>query len=202
MITVVVAGEGKTELGGLAAHPPYRAASPDDGVVVALLRVLEPDLHVQNGKLWRELPKLRVGEGSLADAEFKNVRKLAVWANGEGAQVLAFVRDTDGDVEREQAIERGLESLGDLALSVRVAGGCAERCLEAWLLALAGVTNTESLSAKRAKADAESRGLSTTAEKVAHVQQHGRRKLAADADRLHQWIIRAEAAIDAGRSAP
>jgi hypothetical protein len=43
VIRVILAGEGKNELGSFAVEAPFRGDTPEPGVVEALLRQIRPD---------------------------------------------------------------------------------------------------------------------------------------------------------------
>lgn len=129
--------------------------------------------------------QLQVGvRGSHRDE--KNVIAAALDANESGCQVLVFSRDRDREVERQAAVDRGIERAAAL-FPVRIGGGVAVEVIEAWMLALAGKLRTESLSRDGAK-----RAAPGTA--VGELNLAG---MAADATSLRLWLERVAAALKA-----
>jgi hypothetical protein len=77
--------------------------------------------------------------------------------------MLAFVRDSDGDTLREQAIRRVLETIATFGFAeayryeLAIVGGIPKPKLEGWILCLLGVAGTDAMT--RARVDRE---LTTT----------------------------------------
>jgi hypothetical protein len=73
----------------------------------------------------------------------------------EACEMLAFVRDGDGDERREQEIRRVLETLATFGFAdeyqyeLAVVGGVARPKLEGWILWLLGVTGTDAMTPAR-----------------------------------------------------
>lgn len=58
MIRVIIAGEGRNELGGYADEPAFRHAKPEVGVIEAMLRQVRPDgWCIVDAIPWKKSPK-------------------------------------------------------------------------------------------------------------------------------------------------
>ncbi len=76
MIRIILAGEGRNELGDLWVEAPHRPRDrkPEPGVLEALLREIRRDgWEVVDALPWKTLPKLQVGIGR--KGEEHNVRR-------------------------------------------------------------------------------------------------------------------------------
>src|SRR6266511_1363206 len=135
---IFLAGEGPDDLGRWFHEVPYRDQEADDGVIEALLRRVRTDgWNVEGALRWSRITKYRHGR-ELHAAEVQNVLGVAVDALDAGCNVVAFVRDRDGDPERERDIEAGLARAAEIYPGLRVIGGVAIEEIEAWVLALLG----------------------------------------------------------------
>jgi hypothetical protein len=67
-------------------------------------------------------------------------------AREAGAQVLAFVRDSDGDEQRVEDITAAIRAHESEGSSPDVIGGAAVPLLEGWLLSMQGEAGAERLS--------------------------------------------------------
>jgi hypothetical protein len=78
-----------------------------------------------------------------------------------------------------------------------MAGAVAKPCLEGWLLALGGVTATESMTPTKSETLLSARGIAPkdTAAMVELVRQHGFGSAAADAASLRLWQRRVTTAL-------
>lgn len=187
---VFLGGEGKTDIGNAAAAPAY-ADPPVPGVVQALLDRALPGQWVQVGaKAWKDIVKFKAG-GHKA-AETRNVLGLALRARDAGAELVVFVRDRDGDAQREAAIEAGIAEV----IGVRVVGGVAIETIEAWVLACDGDKAAE----KRLdpKGELARRGYETTAAKVDVVTEKFAEERLDGAVSLGRWIGRLRTATGTG----
>lgn len=145
-MTVFVAGEGPDEIGDWAQDPAYLPAAPAGGIVEELLRKVRADgWQIVHGCPWKRIRKFKVGRG-LHDSEVRNVLGVADMASEKGCDCVAFVRDRDREIEREDAIEAGIKQARDRGLAVRIIGGVAVETTDAWILALLGELRTEGLS--------------------------------------------------------
>jgi hypothetical protein len=81
---------------------------------------------------------------------------------------------------------------------LRIAGATAIPTLEAWLLALAGRTKTESLSRSAAQDALETLGVKgkNTADMRAWVERYGVESIAADAASLRDWVLQLRIALE------
>ena len=197
MIRIYLCGEGRTELGGRAGHPAYHDDA-EPGVLVGLLRRVHADGWMIVGACsWAMLRKFRANApGARVPADARNVAIAALMAREAGADVLVLSRDDDGDAGRRVAISRGKADGSAKVPSVRIVGGLAVQCIEAWLLALAGERGTEDLHRARAKAQLEVRAPDT-ATKVAIIDVADLDTVPDDARSLHAWLADARAVFDA-----
>jgi hypothetical protein len=192
-LRVYLAGEGATELGSRAGDPAYQTGD-EPGVLERLLaRVRDDGWCVVRARQWKDFRKLRVGIHAPNDQ--KNVLAAALDASEAGCDVLAFSRDQDRDGARRAAIEAGIAEVSGTYPQIRVAGGVATQCIEAWILVLLGRPRTEELScqaAVRAVEDAGCTGWREMATRVTDCDLAGR---AADAGSLGAWLDRARVAL-------
>lgn len=197
MIRIFLCGEGRTELGGRAGHPAYHDDA-EPGVLVGLLRRVRADGWTIVGACnWSMLRKFRANaSGARVPADARNVAIAALKAREAGADILVFSRDDDGDPDRQAAIARGKADASVNVPSIRVVGGLAVQCIEAWLLAFVGERGTEGLHRTRAKAQLEARAPDT-ATKVAIIDAADLDALPEDARSLRAWLADAHTALDA-----
>lgn len=197
MIRVILAGEGKNELGDFALEPPFRSAKPTPGVVEALLRQIRPDgWQIVDAILWKKIPKLQVGIGK--KGEEHNVYRAFHHAKKRGCDVFAFTRDRDKAkfAHREHDIERAIQALkSDASNGPAVAGGVAIEKLESWLAAIAGTHGSEAL--RRPEEILARLGVSDkdTTAMVSLVEGNGLGKIPHDARSLLRWLDRAMDAL-------
>jgi len=137
MIRVLIAGEGSNELGNSTRDASQEGeASSGGGVIEALMAKVRPTGWTIRGRMeWLNVKKLRVNAPGRGDEH--NVRVLSLKARELGCNALVFLRDRDGDVARERAIQRALRDLSEVP-DLRIAGGVPIEQLECWLLALRG----------------------------------------------------------------
>lgn len=203
MKRVLLAGEGRNELGGRAGEAQYVAQQPDPGVLEVLLEALELGKYrIQRAVRWKDIHKYRA-PGRFAPlrgtkAEERAIRVLALMASEGALDVVVFSRDADNDPTRHEVVERTLSELAQ-AMPARapMAGAVATPCLEAWLLALGGVTKTEAMTPAKSERMLGERGLAPkdTAAMVEFVRRHGFGGMASDATSLRLWRDRVTAAL-------
>ena len=192
MTRVLLGGEGRSELGGWANKPPYRAAEPDSGVLEALLRRVRPDgLSVVDGIRWKDIRKFKVG--AHRTAEERNVLGLALLARELSADVVAFTRDRDGDRRRERDVAEGIERAETLFPNVHVVGGVAVEMIEAWILGLRGRKRAEKLG--NPKPETARFGLTSVEAFVQLVRDAKLEEIPKDAASLRGWLARATEAL-------
>jgi hypothetical protein len=101
---------------------------------------------------WKAIRKYKAGAGRLgAHNDRHNVMGLIAHAYAEHAEILAFLRDVDGDPDREGAIAAGLAEVSDAfaeeyRYELAVIAGMPAPCLEGWVLAMLGVHGTDAMS--------------------------------------------------------
>lgn len=193
---VLLAGEGRNELGGWIDLPPYRADDPEPGVLQALLEQLPATPWiVHDGTQWKSIRKYRAGNHSAP--ETRSVLGLALLAKESGCDVLAFVRDEDGATQRTADVDAGLKRAAELWPALSIVGSMAIPCLEGWLLALQGKPGTEQLTKQKAIQILIEAGVATkdTRAMVECVRQHGIAQTAPDAAKLRSWLDAAQGAL-------
>ncbi len=197
MTKVLIAGEGRLELGGFAVEPVYRPDRPDYGLIEALLRsVIARDFQIANGVRWKDVPKYKFGR-SPAKAEAQTIAGLSQLAKDSEYDVVVFLRDRDGKTEREKQIRQAVEEAALRYEGVlQVVGDVAVECADAWVLAWTGESRTQELSVTKAKTLREKRAR-TTEETVALISSIGNDAIAIDALVLRRWIAAARAAFSA-----
>ncbi len=106
---ILLGGEGKTDIGDFAIEVPYRETPPRPGVVQILLERIAGKSHdIVDGVRWDKLRKLR--SGAHRQRETRNVMGLALMAKERQCDAIAFVRDRDGDEERQEHVEAGVSA--------------------------------------------------------------------------------------------
>ena len=193
MIRVILAGEGKNELGGFAVEASFRDEKPERGVVEALLRQVRPEgWQVVASILWKDIPKLRVGIGG--KGEGLNLRRAVHHAKKRGCEVLAFTRDRDKAkfAHRETDIEETLAAIRREGTDgPAIIGGVAIEKLESWLAAISGAHASEDMRRPEERLAELGIGEKDTAAMVRFVEETGLGKVPADAVSLRRWLDRA-----------
>ncbi len=134
---VLLGGEGKTDIGDFAIEAPYRETPPRPGVVQTLLERIAGTSHdIVDGVRWDKIRKFR--SGAHRQHETRNVMGLALIAKERQCDAIVFVRDCDGDEERQEHVEAGVTEA--TMMLAHVVGGLAVEAIEAWALALHGRT--------------------------------------------------------------
>lgn len=195
---VLLAGEGKSELGGFAAHTSFRAETPLPGVLVALLRQVAPNgFELGYAVQWKDLTIYRA-RGRLAKDEL-NTRALWLLARENQCDLIVFSRDRDADLDREAAIGRGMAWLREKTegTGLSVVGGIAIECIEAWVLAVTGLRGTEALGRVRPKKMVGERGLDSATRMADFVEMAGVLDVPDDAASLQRWLGQARIALAA-----
>ncbi len=155
MKRVFIAGEGPNDLGDWCHLWQYRDDPPLPGALETLLRkVCDEGWQILDGIRWKDIKKLRSryrktgGNQVRINAganEEKNVRVAALKARERGCHLLAFFRDRDQNLQRQEHIESGIERAKQDSEGLGVIGGMAIERLEYWLVALSGRNGSESL---------------------------------------------------------
>lgn len=183
-----LAGEGPSEIGRWSVDPRQRDQSPrGDGVLGALFSRLHPQAEIVNGRTWRFGRMYRAGEHRTA--EQRRVLGLLLDAKEAGATLLVFSRDSDRKPEREHEIDGALSNAAQLIPGVSAAGGVANPCVEAWMVAMQGERDCEARSVEALKQF----GLSTS-----EMEELARSADLPTAERcsasLSKWLARVRAA--------
>lgn len=155
-------GEGNNDIGSRWQRP----MGDQPGVVETLLRRLRPSgWHVAGARSWQSIRKYQAGAARqrARHADAHNVLGLVLHAYEDACEMLAFVRDGDDDVVREQEVARVLNEIVSYGFSdayryeLAIVGGIAKPKLEGWILCMRGVRGTDAMT--RARVDRE---LATT----------------------------------------
>jgi len=191
MIKVFIAGEGRNELGGWYDEEPYRQQMP--GVIEAMLRKLKQDgWQVAGGIRWAKIRKYQFGMRGRGD--YRNVCAAALLARENCCQVLAFVRDRDGNTARQRQVENAIqEQERDNPQGPRIIGGMAIEKLESWLLSMTGRSRSE--DKRRPENELGSLGIRNTGEMVDLVNSTDLSTIPRDAHSLRNWLERARQAL-------
>lgn len=196
MIRVILAGEGRNELGSFWVEESFRPETPEPGVLESLLRQVRDDgWKVVDAIRWTRLPKLQVGIGK--KGEEQNVRRAFHHARKRGCEILVFSRDRDGPkfAHREEDIERALASLSTEESGPAVVGAVAVERLEAWILAISGQRRSEDLRKPEEHLPHAGVPSKDTAAMVALVERCGLSRIPDDASSLRRWLTRAKDAL-------
>jgi hypothetical protein len=198
-VRVFVAGEGPDDIGDWARDPAYHPAH-FGGVVESLLRNVRGDgWEIVGGCPWRRIRKFKVGRG-LHDYEVRNVLRAAGEAAELGCDMIAFVRDRDGDPEREVAIEEGIHQATGRGVISTVVGGVAIEATDAWILALLGESNSEHVRDPKRQLE-DKHGINRAAQKADVAASTHLDNVPDDATSLRRWINRARQALGRGDGA-
>jgi hypothetical protein len=192
-IRLLFAGEGPDELGEWAKEPAYRPSedTPASGGVLHALVGRHTRYETVNAVRWKTIRKYKAGER--AKPESRTVMGLALEADERGCDALVFVRDRDGDLERETDVEQGIER-ASRQFGLRIVGGTANEELEAWLLAMLGTRRSESFTDAKTKL-AEMHGPTTREQKCELVAKANLDELPEDCRSLRRWLERAKAGL-------
>lgn len=192
-VRLFFAGEGPDELGEWANEPAYRpsADTPAAGGVLHALVGRHTRYETVDAVRWKTIRKFKAGDH--AKPEFRNVMGLALEADERGCDALVFVRDRDGDLERETDIEQGIER-ASRQFGLRIVGGTANEELEAWLLAMLGTRKSESFADAKTKL-ADTHETTTREQKCEVVTKANLDELPEDCPSLRRWLERAKAGL-------
>lgn len=189
-VKVWLAGEGPSEIGDRDSggeHP---------GVLEALLRRIEATGWViDRATRWKQIRKFEAGRALRGAGDDRSVQRLVLHAHEAGCEVVAFSRDQDSERDRDAVIERGIAEASRNHPHVGVIGGIARPCIEGWVLALAGVKDTDEMSRPRCDRELERMsiklGHAAVDAFVAIVDQADLGSLPAGGGSLVTWLDRA-----------
>ncbi|MEZ4298501.1 MAG: hypothetical protein R3B70_26355 [Polyangiaceae bacterium] len=183
---VFLAGEGPDDLGDWYHPPQYRKDPPQTGIIEALLRrVAAHDFTVIAARPWKAIRKYRLRPPRRP--EVQNVLGLMLEADEARSDFLIFVRDQDGDTDRQAHIDEGLRLAREGSFSPTPIGAVAIQEIEAWLLALLGERRSEQLSDPKTGLK-ERHGVADRPAKVAIVEGASLDTLPDDARSLRTFL--------------
>jgi len=143
---VFLGGEGSNELGTRAQSWHRDASEHRPGALEVLAKHKVGDCFEVVGAIqWKDIRKYKAGKH--VGPEAQSVLGLALKAKEREADVVLFMRDQDGSLERQKDVMAGLETARRLfpTLADQLVGGLAIRMLESWVLAASGVRGTEAM---------------------------------------------------------
>jgi hypothetical protein len=201
-VGVFLCGEGPSELGSRSGHTAFQTDQHPGALQELLARVQPSGWRVGGARQWKSIRKFRAGGAKHADT--LNVLGAALDAKDAGCDVLAFIRDSDRDVARGDAVEDGIRRAPAAIVGVpAIIGGVAVPTLEGWLLALLGEKRSETLSPRKAEEHLVARGVRVkdAAAIAAVVAAANLAKIPSDAASLSRWLTRARAVLPAAVAA-
>jgi hypothetical protein len=156
---VWIVGEGNNELG---AGDGY--GGRDRGVLEALLaRVCDDGWKCTGKQQWNAVQKFQAGGARLTahgHGDYLHVLGLVLEAYENAADAVAFTRDVDSDLDREDAMTAALAWIRDESgWLIDVIGGVAKPAIEGWILALCAVPRTDKMSRDRTLAHLAEHGI-------------------------------------------
>ncbi|MGH7293693.1 MAG: hypothetical protein ACRELB_02115 [Polyangiaceae bacterium] len=194
---ILLAGEGKTELGEWSKEAPHRDDPGEKGVLAALLeRILGAPPEIAYAVKWSRIRKYRAG--GRATAEERNVLGLGLVARRERCEAVVFSRDRDGDQERQRDLEEGLTRAREAFAEIGFVGGVAIENIEGWLLVLCG-RDGERVPRSRTKSELEAQFSISSLEHKVDAVARARLDLV-PAGSLASWIENARAVFDVATS--
>jgi len=195
MVGVFLGGEGKNELGSRDGHPSYQSDEVPGVLQTLLTRAKDTGWQIVGAINWSKILKFR-GTGRSLDEE-RNVLGLVEAADAANAQVVAFFRDSDDDVDRAEAIKQGIEKAREIYPNIEIIGGAAIPVLEAWILAMLGHRRTETLSKTAAQTRLVEKGIreKDTAAMVKVASEFKLDDLPDDAKSLNEWLKNAKESL-------
>ncbi len=183
---VFLSGEGTDDLGDWCNDEQNRSKPPKIGIIEALLRKGSPvDFTIVNARKWTQIRKFQAGKH--AQPETRSVLGLVNEAEEMGCDVLVFVRDQDGDKDRQTDVEEGIRLARERGFTPALVGGMAVQEIEAWLLALLGERKSERHADAKAVL-AKKHGITTCIGKVAAVEDADLGRIPPDARSLRDWL--------------
>jgi hypothetical protein len=196
MKRIFLAGEGANELGSWDKEYPYQDDS-EPGVIKALLgKVKNEGWEISGAVKWASITKYKAGDHK--GREERNVLGACLRAKEKGCSVLAFVRDSDCDKNRELGIDKGIEAAKKMfGTNIEIIGKCAIPCIEGWLLAFLCVRQTETFSTGKACDTLKNKvdNQLHTAHMVEIISESDLSNVANDALSLKEWLETAKSLL-------
>ena len=143
-----------------------------------------------DARVWKRIRKFQAGKH--AKPETRNVLGLVNEAEEARCDALVFVRDQDGEADREASIDEGIRLARERGFGPAMVGGVAIQEIEAWILALLGERPTQHHTDAKSVL-VKKHGITTCAAKVAVVESADRGKIPDDALSLHAWLAQVDA---------
>jgi hypothetical protein len=205
-------GEGNNELGASDGY-----GGRHRGVLEALLtRVCGSGWECAGKQQWHAIQKFQAGGarlGAHSHGDYLHVLGLVLRAHDDAADAVAFTRDVDSDLDREDAVTAALAWIRDKSeWPLAVIGGVAKPAIEGWILALRAVAGTDEMSRARTTAHLAEHGIEakSTADYVDIVEQAELGDpphfgLPSGAESLRVWLFTAHEVLTRlvhGRAAP
>jgi hypothetical protein len=199
-VKVWLGGEGSSDIGDRDQWEERRERA---GALEALLLKVEASGWIVLGATrWKSLRKYVAG-GAVpggGKSEGRNVKGLLLLAREKNADVVAFLRDIDKDERRDDVIESGIteahttDSKKARSPGPVVIAGFPRPNLEAWILALHGEPNTDSMSAQRVENRLAALGIcdKKAEDYVAVIEEADVARLPPGCDSLQAWRTQAE----------
>jgi hypothetical protein len=123
-----------------------------------LCKIRASDWTIATAYCWKDIRKLRVASADRGD--FKNAQRLILRASELGLHGIAFLRDRDGDLDRQRQIEEAVAHGRKKHPKLRIAAGIPIERLESWLCALGGTKDSSENNGNGSDGNAmETRGL-------------------------------------------
>jgi len=193
-VKVWLAGEGPSEIGN------RDIGGERAGVLEALLRRVEATgWVVDRASIWKKIRKFEAGAALRGAGDDRSVQRLVLHAYEAGCEVVAFSRDRDSDPDRDAAIERGIAAAKAAWPEIGVIGGVARPCIEGWVLAIAGVKDTDEMSRPRCERELTQRSIQKGHDAVAAfvelVEGASLSALPSGCDSLTVWLERARSVL-------
>jgi hypothetical protein len=203
-LRIFLAGEGTNDIGSYAGDQGYWDPQ-QAGFVGAVIRKVAAILGTTNWEIvggipWKKLHRLR-GKASRSEASAVGAAAFRARDKQHDADLLVFVRDTDGDKNRAAEIREGIAVAVGLFGTARphepVVAGIVDPVIEAWALALCGERGCERASKGSVQTRALKAGVgdkSTLAlEKV--VESADLDAIPGDAADLQEWLAALRAVL-------
>jgi hypothetical protein len=150
---------------------------------------------VIGAKVWKDI--VAIDPGAHRQREHRNVRGATLHALEADADLLIFVRDRDGAVDRAAAIDHAMAELLAEGDWCPVVGGVAIEAIEAWVLAFVGDAAPELHKDPKAVLAAAPHTIRTLQAKGDAVTAGNIVSAAQAAPSLHNWLQSARIVVRA-----
>jgi hypothetical protein len=196
---VLLAGEGRTEIGGEPGWgKSQRARIPAaPGVLEAIARkATSGGWEVAERAIWRQIPLYQAGRGR--GPETRRILRLLQDAKERHFDAVLFTRDQDTGRDAEDRREDFARGVVDAALipgAPPFAGGLAVPEIEGWVAAFVGVSRTETMSKPAVSRALRERGIDDTVQSKVEAIENATSPPATDATNLTRWLDEARRAL-------